>query len=414
MSNKIVQILQPTILNDFKCIGGDCEDNCCSGKWDIFLDKKSYQRLKSIRLPEFKELIDKHIKRNRNNVNESSYGKIKYSNDSDSCPFLTSSKLCSLQTNFGENYLCNVCKMYPRISKSIDGELERTLTVSCPIAAKMILMQEDGIKFENVEETLENIVEITDNFDFRKTAYLNKVEKYFWDIRIFCIQIIKSRDYEIWERLLILGLFLEEIVKCEKDEATASIPNIIEDFTNKITSGIFMDTFKNITTAFEFKVRIIKEIMDERYYSLISSERYIQCCNEMIIGLKMMEPLEKVKEVYTSSYEENYKAYISEKEYILENFIVNSIFINGFPFGNNMNIWDNYLLLVMNYSIINMLMIGMMEYHKEKYTDDHTIKIIQSFSKAYEHNEQFKHHIIDLFNKNSYNSMAYIIILLKN
>lgn len=415
MTNKRINVLQPDFFKNFKCNGTICEDSCCIEKWNILLEKKNYKMLKNIKQPEFKKTVDKYVKRNRNSNEESSYGKIVHNNVTETCPFLNSNKLCDLQINFGEDYLCNVCKLYPRIPKSINGELERTLTVSCPIAAKMILMRENGFAFENVEEEMENIIEVTDEFNFNNILYKNKPEKYFWDIRILSIQIIKSRDYEIWERLLILGLFLQEIIKCEKENTIDNIPKVIKEFTNKIVSGIFKGAFDNIKTSPEFKIRLLKEIMDEKYYTNINSVRHIECCNEMIIGLKMViSPLEEVKKTYINSYEVNYKNYMQKKEYILENYIVNSIFSNCFPFGNKMSMWDNYILIATKFSIINMIMIGSMEYHKEKYTDEHTIKIIQSFSKVYDHNEKFQSYMIDLINKNSYNTMAHIAMLIKS
>lgn len=416
MNSKKVQVLQPTFFKDFKCDGTICEDNCCVGKWNIFVDKEHYQKLKAIKDIEFKKRIAKHIKRNRkdNSNNGKLFGKIIHDEDTNSCPFLSENKLCELQNKFGWDYLCIVCKSYPRHPNLINGELERTLTLSCPIAAKIILMEQEGFGFENVEENVTNIIGIGSIYNLNGFSYMKKAEKYFWDIRTFSIQIIKSRDYEIWERLLIIGLFLENIIKLEEEDQVDDVPKVIENFAHKITSGIFKGAFDNLPTIIDLKIKLIQEIIDERIYTSISCDRYTECCEETLKGLNFSTDLEKVKNVYINSYEKYYKPYIADKGYILENYFVNTMFMNYFPFGRDMSMWENYLLIILNYSIINMHMIGMMEFHKENYTDEHTLKIIQAFAKAYEHNPMFNKEIVELIKRNGYDTMAYLTILLKN
>ena len=38
---KNLRITEPDYFNDFKCIGGKCEDSCCIG-WDIDIDEVTY------------------------------------------------------------------------------------------------------------------------------------------------------------------------------------------------------------------------------------------------------------------------------------------------------------------------------------------------------------------------------------
>ncbi|OOZ37733.1 hypothetical protein [Solemya velesiana gill symbiont] len=40
-------ILTMRYATQFKCIGGDCPDDCCHD-WDIQIDKKTYQNLKKL------------------------------------------------------------------------------------------------------------------------------------------------------------------------------------------------------------------------------------------------------------------------------------------------------------------------------------------------------------------------------
>ena len=37
-----MKALKPFYYDDFKCIGGQCIDNCCSNNWTIDIDEKTY------------------------------------------------------------------------------------------------------------------------------------------------------------------------------------------------------------------------------------------------------------------------------------------------------------------------------------------------------------------------------------
>ena len=39
-----MKVLKPFYYDDFKCIAGDCIDNCCHAEWEISIDKKTYKK----------------------------------------------------------------------------------------------------------------------------------------------------------------------------------------------------------------------------------------------------------------------------------------------------------------------------------------------------------------------------------
>ena len=54
--------LQPSRVKDFHCIGSECEDLCCLGKWTVFIDKDSYNFYKSKLDKEEKDIFRKYMK----------------------------------------------------------------------------------------------------------------------------------------------------------------------------------------------------------------------------------------------------------------------------------------------------------------------------------------------------------------
>ena len=39
-----MKVLKPFYYDDFKCIAGDCIDNCCHAEWEISIDKRTYKK----------------------------------------------------------------------------------------------------------------------------------------------------------------------------------------------------------------------------------------------------------------------------------------------------------------------------------------------------------------------------------
>ena len=116
-------------------------------------------------------------------------------------------------------------------------------------------------------------------------------------------------------------------------------------------------------------------------------------------------------------YDQNYKEYIipylKDKEFILENFIVNEYFKEQMPFGDYISIWDSYIFLCVLYSMVKLYMIGMAGYHKG-INDELTIKLIQSLSREVVHSTNYIQGIVKLLKANNYDTLAYMSILVKN
>ena len=73
-----VNMIYPEYVENFKCIGGACEDNCCIG-WDIDVDKITFKKYFKVKDEEMKKLFQKNVHNNSECTNEAlDYGRIKY------------------------------------------------------------------------------------------------------------------------------------------------------------------------------------------------------------------------------------------------------------------------------------------------------------------------------------------------
>ncbi|MDA8228548.1 MAG: flagellin lysine-N-methylase [Desulfitobacterium hafniense] len=410
MSTGKQRVLQPQYMKDFICIGGKCEDSCCIG-WQVTIDQKTYKKYKKCKDQELARAMNKYVGRNRSNVNEYNYARIRLDDDG-SCPFLDEEKLCCIQKRIGEDYLSITCSTYPRTFNLVNGTLERSATLSCPEIARKVLLVKDPMEFDLIEETIGDKLMLQKSID---EEYGTKIQKHFWELRSFVIELLQNRDFGLWERLIVLGIFVNKVDKLNDENSLADLSNLINSFKQMLGDGTFNDYLANLPTQSTIQMQLIKELLDERVWQGINTKRYLECIEEVIKGINYDDQLtiEEIGEHYKNIYEQYYVPFMLEREYLLENYLVNYIFKSLFP-SSPANICEEYLIMVVHYSMIKMQLIGLAGYHKESFDEEHIIKLIQSFSKAVEHNTSFISYMIDLLRENNFDSLAHMAILIKN
>lgn len=406
MKNNI-KMTYPSYLKDFKCIGGKCESSCCGG-WEIYIDKNVFELYKQIENEEMKKYINENIfvRDKCKNINVD-YGQIKFKQN-EICPFLNEEKYCSIQLNFGEEYLSNVCANFPRVVNKINDCFEISLDVSCIEAAKILLLKEEGIIFfENDYALSKHILTFDINTKDKLFEYTNI--KYIKEIRNICISLIKNRKYELSERLYMLGSFLELTRKelCYNYDAFLNFAN---NYNLDSFSGEFQRDKLNYLLQLSFYKDILKKLNPEKNYIDNYFRKIIQ---ETKIALRFneKESLIENSELYLKAYNKCEKIFFHEYSYIFENYLVNHIFKELFPFSDSDIIINDLILLLFRYSFIRVVLIGQYIYKKEL-SKENIVRVIQVFSKEIEHNEEYLKEIVKHIKENELDNMKFAKILI--
>ncbi|HEY9062160.1 MAG TPA: flagellin lysine-N-methylase [Pseudobacteroides sp.] len=414
MNERKRPVLEPQYMKRFRCIGSACEDSCCKG-WRVDIDHETYRKYKKVKDDELTAMFESYIHRNRaDNHADNNYAKVKLIDDA-KCPFLTEESLCKIQLKRGEEYLSDVCATYPRNANIINNTLERSLTMSCPEAARIALLDPKEMEFDEYEETVStrNIVKIS--FNTKDIKFNNKPYKYLWELRIFIINVLQDRRMRLSERLIVLGMFFNKLQEYLNENRVDDIPVLIGTYVNYLETDAFGESLKGIPVQYNIQMELLKEISDRRYQMGVNSTRYIECFAEFLNGIeyRLEATIEENGERYRSAWEDYYEPFMKEREYILENYLVNYVFRTAFPFSNEKNIFDIYTVMVLHYALIKMQLIGMAGFRKGL-TDECVVKLIQAFAKAVEHNKVFINDMVDVLRRNGYNTMTFMAILIKN
>lgn len=406
------KLLVPQYMQQFSCIGSDCEDSCCIG-WRVNIDKETYKKYKQSRDTELKSLFEKNVTRQRSGGSSISYAKIKMGNEG-RCSFLSEDNLCQVQMNLGEDFLSNTCAVYPRSINSINGVVEKSATMSCVEAARLALLNPNGIEFDEIEEPVNTPGFIVRQLQTDDLKDAKKSQKYFWELRIFSIQVLQDRSYTLAERLIILGMFYQNVQEYINRGDVDEIPTVIAKYIKTMANQGMKELLVEVPTQLAVQMELCKELVDYRFSQGVTSQRYFECLNEMLAGIQYTgeATVEEVTEHYKKAFEDYYEPFMMEHEYILENYVVNYIFKNLFPLEHK-TLFDDYIMLVIHYSMIKLHLIGMAGFHKGL-TTDLMIKLIQSFAKTVEHNNAYLKRMLNLLKTNEFTTMPYMAILVKN
>lgn len=400
-------ILQPQYMNQFQCIGAECEDSCCAG-WHVSIDQETYKKYNKVKDASLAPLFDKKVTRNRSNPTADNYAKIKMGPGL-VCPFLGEDKLCNIQRHLGEGHLSNTCASYPRITNAVEQRLERAAVTSCPEIVRLALMNPEGISFDEVlSEPGERIISAGE-------PSVGKLGPHFWDIRVFAIECLQDRTYSFENRLIALGLFMNQLQALADGKRLADTPDLIARYRAILRSDVLRDELAKVPAQLSIQLKLTKELSDQRFSIKLNSRRYLDCLREYLVGLRYTKEasMEQVTENYRAVYETFYLPYMKDREYIFENYAVNYVFRRMFPLSGEDSPFGSYVMLVVHYAIIKLHLIGMSGYH-QGLSDELVVKLIQSFSRVVEHSPQYIRKLYQILKDNDFLSMPYMSILIKN
>ena len=207
------KIVAPAFVEKFQCIGPDCEDSCCRA-WRISLDREDYIKLESAMVGDAKSEARflRGVQRYDKPSSESEYAYLIHKQDGD-CAFLDpETQLCVTHRDHGPVCLNKVCSTYPRRFAQIGQQLAMSLSISCPEAARLCLLDDQAMSSVDIDFS-----ELADR-NFLLTTSLSKQEGdalffgHAEPVREVINQLLAFRDYSLASRLLFGAFFINRLV----------------------------------------------------------------------------------------------------------------------------------------------------------------------------------------------------------
>jgi lysine-N-methylase len=388
------KLFQPAYAESFRCIGPACDDSCCE-EWTVHVDRASFEKLRTLPAGPLRELVDENVLRTpgEGDTTESSaagaFAQIRMT-DSHQCPFRSGDRLCQIQTEQGEAYLPRACATYPRVAYAIDGVKQQALLLSCPEAARQVLLNPRLLAPAATSDGPSVPDEVVPGAD--------PLLPYFGPIRDFVLSLLQNRTYPFWQRLFLIGVCSRRFEALASSDLRQSVPQLLGDLGAMVSSGSLHGSMNTLPVddaqQLELVLRLAGSLLDRSN----ARPRFNECMQAFMqgVGIGVGVKLESVAARYTEAHDRYYAPFFQKHPHILENYFINAILRSRFPFGRDWvqsgampSMAREFALLATQFALVKGLLIGVAGFHREAFSAAHVVQTVQSVSKHFEHHTEF-------------------------
>lgn len=228
-----MRYIKPEYFDHFRCAADQCPDTCCAG-WQIMIDEDSLDRYAQ----------DGSTFRNRL-LNGIDWREGSFSQYQGRCSMLNDNNLCDLVIEKGDSWLCQTCSRYPRHVEEFEGLREWSLSLSCPVAAEMMLRRQEPVRFLTEEDEQEDpLEEEFEDFDYLLFTQLE-------DARNVLFSIVQNRGMPMEQRLAIIMEMAGDMQKCVDEERLFDMDEVIRRYaeTSEKSSGRKVESTQDLISG---------------------------------------------------------------------------------------------------------------------------------------------------------------------
>ena len=387
--------IRPSYADSFRCIGSACEDTCCQG-WNVPIDQPAWDRYQSLSEGPLSDLIRASLIRKPEIAAEPRAAKPVFAiirmNAQNECPMLSADHLCRIQAELGESLLSHACATFPRYVHSLGGVEEKALTLSCPEAARLVLLTPDLLaepaQPHRSDELNPPII----------TGTAQDLPADFWQIRAVVLKLVQNRLYPLWQRLFLMDVLCRRLDAIAQGEVKLSVPAFLADFESTVATGSLRPGMAALPMDNGAQLDVVLRLAGMMLHKSNVRPRFAECIEAFTTGIGNGPgaTFESLRAQYTQAYERAYAPFFDRHPHIMENFLINTILRCQFPFGKDAmrngtppSMTREFALLAAQFALMRGLLIGVAGFHGKEFSTDHVVHTMQAASKHFEHHTEF-------------------------
>jgi lysine-N-methylase len=451
--------LRPQYVEPFRCIGPACEDTCCQG-WSVPIDQATYEKYAVIE--SLKPHLGTIIVLNPEGAKRSDFARISTTSRS-ACFFLDEERLCTIQRQHGPSLLSNTCATYPRSIATSSGVEERSLSLSCPEAARLTLLHDNllgsaqGLLAPDAPdapwqatgpERYAAIFQEAERRAGQGTADPLPNEPVPYDpclaTREFALLLLTDRRYPIWQRMLLLGTVVAQLQTLSQGGSlnqgrsaaayAAENPAVVAQLLAEGASVVSQDKLRAVMDEVVIQpseqLLLILDLLRVRIAQPPIAPRFLECLQDFEAGLGCATATSEAQilATFTDAYRRYLRPFLDRHPHLLENYLANYVFRNNYPFGkpsdeaqpegatdaaDATDAGNEHMLLSAQLALVQTMLVGMAAHHREAFDCSHVVKLVQSLAKTVEHSKPFLRQITEFVQKRNLNNLRGIALLLK-
>jgi lysine-N-methylase len=379
-------LLQPRYAESFRCIGPECEDSCCRG-WGVCVDKRTYKKYRAT--ASLRRLTSQYIELNPQNRDNFKYARIKLNPDN-TCPFLDCDKLCRIQKQHGAEFLSKTCSRYPRALARFNGTMQKALHLSCPEAARLVLLSPRLLVSSDAGGY--------GDFALENSQTLASPQLLSNQLRSFALRVLRDRAYPLWQRLFVLGIVCRRIHELTAAQQMERVPQLIGQYAEMMARGLLRPHLDGIPPRPGLQLNLVLELIRRRLQIEQPEIGFAESLADFLLGIKHSPgtPPQESAIHYHDAYMRYYQPFSQIHPEFLENYLINYVLRTRFPFADTADCVEksidpalSHLVMALHYRLLHSLLIGTAARYGDDFCSTQAICIVQHFARAVEHNIGF-------------------------
>ncbi len=354
------------------------------------MDEAACQKYKSLPAGPLRSLVDISILHLAGSGKESATCATVRMLPSGDCPFLSAERLCRIQVEHGASYLSHTCATFPRAVHRIDGLKEIELSLSCPEAARLVLLE---------PRLLPPVTGPAYAMKWDETqSGQTSLRTYFWQIRELIVTLIQNRRYPLWQRLFLLGTFSRRLDAVGRGEVKRSVPDLLCDFSGALTADGLSASMDSISANLRLQLEVVLRFIARRVNNspVRSGLREVIGTFTESIGRSQGASLESQVANYADAYTQVYAPFFHRHPHVLENYLLNAVLRDLYPFGAQLGDPQArpeptraFAMLAIRFALIKGLLIGVAGARRSNFSLADVVRTVQTAFRHFEHNQKF-------------------------
>ncbi|WP_343554290.1 flagellin lysine-N-methylase [Pantoea sp.] len=399
---KNISIIEPVFFKNFQCTGSACRDHCCKG-WDITLDKPTIKRYLKTSEIEIRNIATENIVTTKTSFNN--WGKMKFS-DSGHCAFLDEERLCKIHKVLGAGALSHTCANYPRVMRQSKYEIRQNLTLSCPEAAKQLLLNKNSMLLDQKSVLHAQSLDLPD------------IDQESRLINIMCSNIMLSSGVNAEEGfygIALLFLYIEKNKEAENNYE--QLEAYYSDIIASIQNGQIKNNINELKPDYQLQWALLLRVQvylagkqGVRGWSTLH-----HYANKLIFIQSNGAEIEDVAasmQRLDAAWQNRMLPWLAERPHILSNYIQYRMYNDEFPAKKEISNMANLYLLVSEWFLLKALLSACADL-VENIEEEDIVNIIYSYHAVTKHDQHSDKAFLAEIEKSKVNDDLSLIYLLK-
>jgi lysine-N-methylase len=373
----------------------------------VNVDKKTYKAYRQLNEPELGSVLREHVHRDAEPT-DSSYATLHIVPETRGCVMMKD-QLCSIQAKLGESYLPNICFSFPRVTRTVGGQAEQALTLSCPEAARQALLAPDAFDFIESPVTVRagDMVSVGERHGV-PAEVVN-------ELRIFCLNLMRLQGPDLWERLALLGALCESLNLRLAEGQGAGVRAAIDEFTALLEEDSVFDALRAIEPNHVGQALVFSVLWSDPGFGIATPSR-AAVTGRVAQGLGADPASGKVDAATLVAHYRIGLARLPEAleaaPHLLEHYVLNEMFANMFPFDGG-SPYESFLQLVSRFGVLRLMLAA--QCHTDGPLPDAAalVQTTQVHCRRFQHNLEFARKVKQSLVEGGWASLAKLSSLLR-